>query len=98
MAEIILESTKTESAILDEKYWGEFQIVCIAYGTTEVLLEVRDPDTDEADFDWVTARYNGNDIKFEAAGDALDVILTRGFIYRLTTTVAGAVISIDRHA
>ena len=96
MAEIILDAADTESEEIKE--YGQLQLVCIKYGTAEVLLEVRDPDTDEADYPWVTARYNGADIKFEAAGDALDVVLTRGFTYRLTTTTAGAVVSIARHA
>jgi hypothetical protein len=96
MAEIILSETDSESEELKE--YGEFQLVCIKYETTEVVLEVRDPDTNIANFPWVTARYNGNDIKFENVGDAIDVVLTRGFTYRLTTTTIGAVISIARHA
>ena len=97
MAEVILESTEDTSTILDEKYWGEFQMICIAYGSAEVELEVRDPNTTEADYPWITARYNSTDIKFASVGDAFDVILTRGFEYRLKTSTAGAVVSIDRH-
>ena len=91
---VILSATETESEVLGTQYAGQYQLVCLVYGSSPVMLEVRDPDHSDT---WVTARYNSTDISFNAAGDSLDVVLTKGFDYRLKTTTAGAVISIDRH-
>lgn len=98
MAEIILDETDTVSTVMGEEYRGEFQMICEKYGSSAVKLEVRNSaQEDLTDFPWVTARFNEEDIEFTSAGDALDVVFTRGFEYRLRTDTAGAVVSIDRH-
>ena len=99
MAKVVLGATDTESDVLNDS--GDqrlrVQLVCVLYGTAEVKLEVRDPELPLATYPWVTARYNDTEIRFAAAGDALDIVMTRGFAYRLTTATAGAVISMDEH-
>ena len=97
MPKILLNSTEPESVTLDDDYWGRFQVVCTKYGTSPVVLQVRDPDQSLTDSPWTTARYNNTDIEWAAVGDVLDLEFTIGFAYRFFTTTAGAVIAVDRH-
>ena len=97
MPKILLNSTETESVTLDDNYWGRYQVNCTKYGTSPVSLQFRDPDQSLTDSPWVTARYNGTEIQWAAAGDSLEIELTIGFAYRFSTTAAGAVISMDKH-
>ena len=98
MPKILLNSTEDRiCCTLDNDYWGRYQVVCTKYGTSPVLLQVRDPDQSLTDSPWTTARYNDTDIEWAAVGDVLDLEFTIGFAYRFSTTAAGAVISMDKH-
>ena len=91
----ILAATATESTVLDDDWFGTFQVILTTAGTDAVKLQVMRPGSNPAV--WTTARYNGNEITLTTAGDTLDIVLTEHYHYRFTTTTAGAVVHIDSH-
>ena len=96
MPHIILSSTEThtpDDQILDKDWAGKYQFLCTTYAADEVILQVRPRGTET----WLTAKFNGNDIKLTAAGDVLDVTLVRDYEYRLITENAGAEVVIAKH-
>ena len=102
MAKKILARTQTKTpadAILDERWEGDYQIFCAAYGTNAqpVKLQQRVPTQGiRPESGWVDAKFDGNDIELTAAGDTIIVTLTRGYEYRLKTSAAGAEVYIDK--
>ena len=97
MPKVVLTDSETDSAVLDDKYWGRYQVVCTKYGSSPVVLQIRDPDQSLTESPWTTARYNNTDIEWGAVGDVLDLDFTENLHYRLHTTTAGAVMSMDKH-
>ena len=95
MAKTILATDQTESQILNENWYGEFQLHCRVYASDEVFLQANDPD--DPDTDWITASFNGVDIKFSKVGSVFDVKLARDIHYRLYTANAGAKVVIAKH-
>ena len=92
MAEIILPETE---AISEEfNYTGMFKIVCLKYASDPVNLQIRDRDLGGT---WVQLRDQNTAIRFDREGEAWNVVLTRGFTYRLHSDSAGSIIAIDRH-
>ena len=102
MAKKILARTQTKTptdAILDERWEGDYQIFCAAFGAnaTAVKLQQRVPTPNiKPESGWVNAKFDGNDIELTAAGDTIIVTLTRGYDYRLKTEVVGAEVYIDK--
>ena len=98
MAKTILATDQTETPedqILDENWYGEFQLHCRVYASDEVFLQSNDPD--DPDTEWINANFNGVDIKFSKVGSVFDVKLARDMHYRLYTTNAGAKVVIAKH-
>ena len=96
MAYKILATDQTETPdanILDEKWFGNFQLLCTAYGSNEAILEVRPVGTST----WIEAKYNGNVIQLEGLGEALDVTLVKDYEYRFKTAAIGAEVYIAKH-
>ena len=98
MAKTILATDQQETPeadILDENWYGEFQLICRVYASDEVFLQTNDPD--DPDTGWIDANFNGVDIKFSKVGSVFDVKLARGIHYRLRTANTGAKIVIAKH-
>lgn len=98
MAKVILATDQEETPeadILNENWYGLFQLHCRVYASDEVFLQANDPD--DPDTGWINARLNDRDIKFSAAGDVFDVTLARDMHYRLSTATAGAKVVIAKH-
>lgn len=96
MAHTILATDQTETPdnqILGKDWAGEYQLLCTTYASDEVVLQVRPKGTKP----WITAKFNGQDIKLTAVGDVLDVRLVRDYEYRLMTATAGAEVVIAKH-
>lgn len=96
MPHVILESNQTEtheSKILGRDWAGEHQMLCTAYGSDEVFLQVRPSGTQT----WNTARFNNTPIKFAAVGDVFDIRLVRDYEYQLMTANPGAEVVIAKH-
>ena len=96
MPHTILATDQTETPddqILGKDWAGEYQLLCTTYASDEVVLQVRPNGTDT----WITAKFNGRDIKLIAAGDVLDVRLIRDYEYQLSTANAGAEVVIAKH-
>ena len=95
MAKIILKTDQTathKDDILGEHWYGEYQLVCSAYASDPVKMQVRPPGKD-----WMNARFNGQEIQLTAQGDVVDVRLTKAYDYKLVTANAGAEVFIDSH-
>ena len=97
MAQTILNSDKEESRILGKDWYGKYQIACMVYTGHPVKLEFRNPDHSTRGGTWITARFNGTEIVFNAAGDVFDFVFVRDFDYRLITDTAGAEIDVGKH-
>lgn len=98
MAKTILatdEKETPEDQILDENWYGEFQLHCRVYASDEVFLQSNDPDDPATE--WINANFNGVDIKFSKVGSVFDVKLARDMHYRLYTANAGAKVVIAKH-
>ena len=98
MAKTLLATDQKETPeadILDENWYGEFQLHCRVYASDEVFLQANDPD--DPDTDWINANLNGVDIKLSRVGAVLDVKLARDIDYRLYTANAGAKVVIAKH-
>ena len=94
---IILESDQTQTPqnkILDKQWAGEFQLLCTAYTSHPVNMQVRDPDVGDS---WINAKFNGKQIQLSGEGEVLDIKIARNFDYRLITGTAGAAVSIAKH-
>lgn len=89
----ILSTTDTEGAIPDT-WVGHFQMTLYTAGSDAVQLEKLETGTTGT---WVVARYKGDAIEMDTAGDTFDIHLTRGDTYRLVTTTAGAKVGIMSH-
>lgn len=97
MAQTILTADDTKSRLLDKDWCGKYQIACMVYTEHPVKLQFRNPEHSDRGETWITARYNGTEIIFQAAGDVFDFRFVRGFDYQLVTETAGAEIDIDKH-
>ena len=97
MATTILKADQTASTVLGRDWFGQYQIGCMVYGSTPVILQWRNPDHPTRGTTWINAKFNGADIMFEEAGAALDFIFTKNFEYRFITATAGAEIDLDKH-
>ena len=96
MPHTILATDQTETPddqILGKDWAGEYQLLCTTYASDEVVLQVRPAGTDT----WITAKFNGREIKLTAVGDVLDVRLVRDYEYQLSTENAGAEVVIAKH-
>ena len=93
MAEIILSATQANSEVLGSEYAGTYEMVCLVHTGEDVNLQIRDPNYSE---NWIDLRDNGQNRRFQRAGDYLEFTLAQGFEYRFHTDAAGAVIAIDR--
>lgn len=92
---IILESKQTqtpENKVLDKQWAGEFQLLCTAYTSHPVKLQVRIHSGE-----WMNAKFNGKEIQLAGQGEVLDIKLTRDFVYRLVTDTPGAEVHIAKH-
>ena len=97
MAQTILTSDDTKSRTLGKDWYGMYQIACMVYTDHPVKLEFRNPEHADRGETWITARHNGTEIVFKAAGDVFDFRFVRGFDYQLVTETAGAEIDLDKH-
>ena len=98
MAKTLLATDQTatpKDQILDENWYGEFQLHCRVYASDEVFLQVNDPD--DPDTGWINANLNGVDIKFSKVGSVFDIKLAKDMDYRLHTANAGAKVVIAKH-
>ena len=98
MAKTILDTDQQETPeadILDENWYGEFQLHCRVYASDEVFLQANDPD--DPDTGWIHANFNGVDIKFSKVGAVFDVKLVKNMQYRLYTANPGAKVVIAKH-
>ncbi|MDE0401497.1 MAG: hypothetical protein OXL96_27180 [Candidatus Poribacteria bacterium] len=96
MAKTILATDQKETPdeqILGKDWAGEYQLLCTTYASDEVVLQVRPCGTET----WNTARFNGQEIKFTAAGEVIDARLVRDYEYRLMTAKVGAEVVIAKH-
>lgn len=90
---IILSTTATESAELNENWFGTFQVALNVAGSNPVKLEYKRKGSNT----WIVARYNSSEITLSTAGDTLDIVLTEHRIYRFKTATQGAEVVIDNH-
>ena len=97
MAQTILTSDQTESRLLGKDWYGQYQIACMVYADSPVKLQFRNPEHPDRGETWITARYNGSEIVFQAAGDVFDFVFVRGFDYQFVTDTEGAEIDVDKH-
>lgn len=88
---IILESNQTNK-VLDKQWAGEFQLLCTAYTSHPVKLQVR-----VHSGEWMDAKFNAKDIQLTAQGEVLDIKLARDFEYQLVTETSGAEVHIAKH-
>ena len=95
MAKVILKTDQTathKDDILGEHWYGKYQLLCSVYASDPVKLQVRPPGGS-----WMNAKFGGKDIELTAAGDTIDVTLTKGYDYQLVTENPGAEGWIDSH-
>lgn len=93
---IILKSDQThtpDDKTLDKGWAGDFQLLCTAYTSHPVKVQIRESD----DGEWLDAKFNGKPIQLTGVGEVLDIKLTRNFMYRLVTGTAGAAVHIAKH-
>ena len=92
------QTNTTANPIFGKDWAGEYQLLCTAYASDEVFLQVRPRVSEgETQLTWQNAKFNGNAIKFTGVGEVFDLRFVRDYEYRLMTATAGAEVVIAKH-
>lgn len=91
---VILDVTDTEGTVLDNEWYGTFQLTLYIAGSAAVQIEKLEPGTEST---WIAIRFDDEVIELTTAGDTLSLEISEADSYRLTTSTAGAKVGVANH-